>query len=768
MVDADTANIAPPRAPDDLFKLLAEHATDLLSLHHTDGRQVWASQSTQHLRGLLTTVFENGDPQELGACQQWWAQVLAGGTERLQWRVRTAAGTWRWLETSAVPPLSCREGTYVMCSARDITEQKHAQDALEESARKLAAAASLAHLGYWEDDAAANRISWSEEACRMIGIPLTERARTWDEFMELVCADDRPGLEDSRARFAGGEPFHRLEFRLVRPDGVVRHVQTIGEGVQDENSQIIRVVGAIQDISDRKQAEDVLRGSQERLHLALHATGLGPWDWDLTTNAVEFWPEWKRQLGYEPDEIPNRYEEWETRLHPDDRKRVLAAQRAYLDGHQPEYVLEFRLRHKDGTYRWIHTRGAVLRDATGRRTHLIGYHLDITERKQLEDQYRQSQKMQVVGQLAGSVAHDFNNLLTVINGYTEVVAQDLDPSHRSHGDLDAILLAVRSAAHLTRQLLAFSHRQILQPEVLDLTQVLQRARLLLTRLIGEDITLETHLAALGRVNADPGQIEQVIMNLAVNARDAMPNGGRLLIETADVDLDAAYASEHPGASAGRHVSIAVSDTGMGMDAATRAHLFEPFFTTKPVGRGTGLGLATVHGIVKQSGGSIWVSSEPGTGSTFTVYLPVATGAAAPPSLPIGNAMLRGTETVLVVEDQAEVRLVIEKTLRNYGYAVIEAANGSEAIAAAREHDGAIHLMLTDVVLPGAGGREIARQVVADRTSVRVIYMSGYPESAILVDGVLEPGLAFIQKPFAGDDLVRKIREVLAADQPPRV
>ena len=483
---------------------------------------------------------------------------------------------------------------------------------------------------------------------------------------------------------------------------------------------------ALRDVTEQQQAQEALRGSQERLQLALQATGLGPWDWDLTTDTVEFWPEWKRQLGYEPDQIPNRYEEWENRLHPDDRKRVLIALRAYLDGREPEYALEFRLRHKDGTYRWIYTRGVVHRDASGRQTHMLGCHLDITERKQLEDQYRQSQKMQAIGQLAGGIAHDFNNLLVVINGYSEMVADELGPAHRSRPDLDEIRAAAASAATLTRQLLAFSRRQILQPQVLDLNQVLGSLQNMLGRIIGENITVEMKLAALARVSADPGQIEQVIMNLAVNARDAMPNGGQLLIETADVDLDALYAAQHPGATRGRHVMIAISDTGVGIDDGTRARLFEPFFTTKPPGRGTGLGLATVYGIVKQSGGSIGVYSERGQGTTFKIYLPVATAAPAPAAEPVDTRALRGTETVLVVEDQATVRTLIERTLRRFGYTVVVAATGSEAVVAARRHDGPIHVLLTDVVLAEANGREVARQLLGDRPTVRVVYMSGTP------------------------------------------
>ena len=640
-------------------------------------------------------------------------------------------------------------------------------DQLQQSERKLSAAARLARLGYWEDDLTHDRLTWSEETCHVLGLPVTDRTRTFLEFTRLVHPDDRQVIEQSRRRVQGGERLFHTPFRLILDDGDVRHVEAACEAVRDKDGRTVRVVGAIQDVSQLLEARAALRGSEERLRLALQATGLGPWDWDLTTNAVEFWPEWKRQIGYEPDEIPNRYEEWETRLHPDDRDRVLAALHAYLDGRAAEYALEFRLRHKNGTYRLIYTRGVVLRDASGRQTHMIGCHLDITERRQLADRYRQSQKMQAIGQLAGGIAHDFNNLIVVISGYAELIAQELDPSHRSQRDLDQIRAAAGSAANLTRQLLAFSRRQILQPQVLDPNQVLRRMQRLLDRTIGEDITLVMNLSAAGRVTADPGQIEQVILNLAVNARDAMPNGGKLIIETADAELDAGFTERSHGARVGKHVLITVTDTGTGMDEETRARLFEPFFTTKAEGRGTGLGLATVYGIVKQSGGSIWVYSEPGKGSAFKVYLPIATGALEAPVAPIESEDIRGIETVLVLEDQPDVRALIEKTLRRYGYSAVVAADGPEAIAAARAHDHPIHLMLTDVVLPGTSGREVANQVLADRPTLRVLYMSGYTEDAIHHHGVLESGLAFIQKPFTTDSLVRKIREVLDAQQPPR-
>jgi PAS domain S-box-containing protein len=638
---------------------------------------------------------------------------------------------------------------------------------LQVSDRKLAAVARLARVGYWEDDLVADRLTWSEEACQFVGLPLSERMPSWDTFRELVHPDDWRLVQDARARLREGEPPCTVAFRVTLCDGALRHVETMAEAVRDEHGRIIRVVGAIKDVSERKQADDALRASQQRLWVALQATGLGLWDWDLATNVVEFSPAWKQQIGYEPDEIPDHYEEWEGRLHPEDRDHTLRALRAYLDGRQPEYSSEFRLRHKDGTYRWIYSRGAMLRDESGRHTHMIGCHLDITERKQLEEQYRQSQKMQALGQLAGGIAHDFNNLLTVINGFAELVAEQLGPSHRSLRDLNEIRAAATSAAGLTRELLAFSRRQILKPQVLDVDQVLGRMERVLGRLIGENIALTIKPSASRRVTADASQIEQVILNLAVNARDAMPDGGRLLIETMDVTLDTTFVRRHGGARPGDHVLIAISDTGTGMDATTRAHLFEPFYTTKPAGWGTGLGLATVYGIVKQSGGSIWVYSEPGKGSTFKIYLPVATGGVEPPAAaPADTRALRGTETVLVVEDQTGVRSFIEQTLHRLGYTVVTASTGPEAVAAALAHGGPIHVMLTDVVLPGASGREAARQVLAVRPSLRVLYMSGYTDEAIVRHGVLEPALAFIQKPFTADDLARRIREVLAGEPPP--
>ena len=381
--------------------------------------------------------------------------------------------------------------------------------------------------------------------------------------------------------------------------------------------------------------------------------------------------------------------------------------------------------------------------------------------RQSEERLRQAQKMEAVGRLAGGVAHDFNNLLTVISSYSDLLLEDLGSDDPRRDDVEQIRKAADGAAALTRQLLAFSRQQVLQPKALDLKATVAGTEKLLKRLIGEDIQLATFLAPdLGVVNADPGQIEQIIINLAVNARDAMPAGGRLPIEAANVDMDEEYVRGHAPAGPGRYVMLALSDTGIGMDEPTKARIFEPFFTTKEAGKGTGLGLATVYGIVKQSGGFIWVYSEPGRGTTFKVYLPRIEEPAEPAAAPTATVELRGTETVLVVEDAPSVRMVTRQVLERYGYTVLEASNGATALRLAAKHHGRIHLLLTDVVMPGLSGRQLAQQLAQLRPDLKVLYASGYTDNAILHHGILESGIAYLQKPFTPETLGRSVRQVL--------
>ena len=422
---------------------------------------------------------------------------------------------------------------------------------------------------------------------------------------------------------------------------------------------------------------------------------------------------------------------------------------------------EWRHRTKDGTIIEVDIARHTLTFAG--RPAALAIARDITQRKSLEAQLLQAQKMEAVGQLAGGVAHDFNNLLTVILGSADLLLDTLGPDHPEREEAEEIRKAGLRAADLTRQLLAFSRQQVLAPQVLDLNEVVATMDKILRRVIGEDIDLRTVPSRdLRAVRADPGQFEQVVMNLAVNARDAMPSGGKLTIETANVELDEAYAREHAvELKPGHYVMLAVSDTGIGMDVATQARIFEPFFTTKAKGKGTGLGLATVYGIVKQSGGHIWVYSEPGHGTTFKIYLPRVEDAAAPAkATPASIPSLRGSETILLVEDQEEVRRLARRVLEARGYAVLVAASGAEALQVAAAHTGPIHLLATDVIMPGMSGREVGLRLAPARPETKVLYLSGYADESIVHHGVLEPGIAFLQKPFTAEALGRKVREVL--------
>jgi len=466
-----------------------------------------------------------------------------------------------------------------------------------------------------------------------------------------------------------------------------------------------------------------------------------------------------RIVGLEPREMLGRGF-WEF-IHPDWRKLVRERREERLRGADVPSRYEMKVLTADGKERWIDFTATVVE--WDRRPAVLGTAIDITEPKQLEEQFRQAQKMEAVGQLAGGVAHDFNNLLGVIIGYAELLAEEVGTQEPLSHQINEVQKAGKRAADLTKQLLAFSRQQVLEVRVLNVNQAIRDMSKMLRRLIGEDVELITSLdPALGSVKADRGQFDQVIMNLAVNARDAMPQGGQFTVETANVELDEGYVREHYPVVPGRYVMLAVSDTGIGINEETQRHIFEPFFTTKEPGKGTGLGLATVYGIVKQSGGYIWVYSEVGQGTTFKIYFPrVEEPAEKTEKHEEKIKSLRGSETVLVVEDDGALREVTCEFLRQAGYTVLAAKDGTEALTVAEQYQGPIHVLVTDVVMPRMGGSELVERLKATRPGIAVLYASGYASQAFS-QRILEEGLFFLPKPFTREGMCRKLQEVLGS------
>jgi two-component system, cell cycle sensor histidine kinase and response regulator CckA len=525
------------------------------------------------------------------------------------------------------------------------------------------------------------------------------------------------------------------------------------------------VGGQIAVAIDRKRAEEELRSAETRFRTLVEQ--LPAITYVAEFGAAGLWsyvsPQIETLLGFSPAEWMADPEAWVKCLHPEDRERVLGEEEQSQHSGAP-FRSEYRMITRDGRVLWCRDEATVMSDQAENRKLMLGVIHDITQHRQLEEHLRQSQKMEAVGRLAGGVAHDFNNLLMVIKGNSEMILEQLGVAERSRKNAGEIDRAAEKAASLTRQLLAFSRMQVIQPKALDLNGIVGEMAKMLRRLIGDDIELNIVSGApLGVVKVDQGQIEQVLMNLVLNARDAMPDGGRLTIETANVSLDENYARLHAAVQPGKYVMMAVSDTGVGMDAETQARVFEPFFTTKELGKGTGLGLATVYGVVKQNGGWIWVYSEPERGTTFKIFLPqIAELVKSTAPSKVVCRPPRGSETILLVEDQDGIRELASEFLRGSGYTILEARDGSEALQVAEQHHGEIDLLVTDVMMPRMGGPELAVRLANIRPHLKVVYMSGYAEYAKDNHKVADSEKVILQKPFTLDTLARKVHEVLAA------
>jgi PAS domain S-box-containing protein len=730
-----------------------------------------------------------------------------------------------------------------------------------------------------------------------------------DRIVDLNAAAERTiGYRISEAL---GQPLFKISPSLCEYMNRCRNVKEVHEEIScgdregkhhfdlrisslyDRNGYYTGHVIVLIDINERKRAEESLKEAEER-YAAARGVNDGLWDWNLKTNEVYFSPRWKLILGYEGVEISNRPDEWFSRIHPEDIDRVKAGVSAHLEGVSSHFEDEHRILHKDGTYRWMFSRGLVIRDRDGTAIRIAGSQIDITKRKEaeeslhlfekavenlqvgltitdatgkiiysnpaeaamhgyqaeeligqdvrimaprviwnpmtrdqllkkkswrresvnirkdgsvfpvqlmsvvvpkvdghpfgviticediterkkveeevasLEEQLRQSQKIEAIGRLAGGIAHDFNNLLTVIKGYNELSLTMLEEHDLLKENIEEVKKATSRATALTRQLLAFSRRQVFNLNVLDLNLILRDIEKMLRRVINEDIEMIIELEEdLGKIKTDPGQIEQVVINLVVNAKDAMPNGGRLTLRTANVELGEEYIRTHIGVKPGHYVMLSVTDTGIGISPEVRERIFEPFFTTKEVGKGTGLGLSTVYGIVKQSGGEIGVESETGKGTTFKIYLPrvEARIEGVRPS-PAKIEVPKGSETILLVEDEDMVRTLARTILEMNGYKVLEAANGGEALRLAQERASEpIHLMVTDVVMPKMNGRKLAEHLSPLHPEMKVVFMSGHVDTGIIQDDLLAHGNGFLEKPFSRDTLVAKVREILDGPTP---
>ena len=572
-------------------------------------------------------------------------------------------------------------------------------------------------------------------------------------FLDAVPVDDRMRLMDYMGQIERGEHAGKMEYRVVQPNGSVRWLLAHAVPIRNDGGEIYQIAGVALDITESREAQLALEESGERFRKLTEAS------FDAIAIVGEGILQ-EANSGYATMFGYACVEEMIGRPVTDFAAEESRAEVEQQLANNVEGSYELVGCRKDGK--------KILLEATGRMHTIAGKTVritalrDMTEKRSLEEQFRQAQKMEAVGRLAGGVAHDFNNLLTVIMSYAGLLTEGLSPKDPRADDLEEIRKAAVTASSLTRQLLAFSRQQVIEPRLVDLNEIVSISEKMLRRLIGEDIDLVTVLTSGPvAVMIDPGQLEQVIMNLAVNSRDAMPTGGKLTLETTSVTLDAEGAREHWPAAPGRFGVLAVTDTGTGMDEKTRARIFEPFFTTKELGKGTGLGLATVYGIIAQSSGFIGVYSEPGHGTTFRIYLPLVKKSAERDK---GEAVLPelrpGTETVLLAEDAAAVRVAARQILERFGYTVLEAPSGKEALIIASKRKAAIHLLLTDVVMPEMSGRELADKFVALRPAAKVLYMSGYTDDSVVRHGILRPETAYVQKPFSPETLARKVREVL--------
>jgi PAS domain S-box-containing protein len=746
------------------------------------GPGVWAGLATIVTCALVGLAFRRGyrnRPDKLGIGPLYGLGICAHIAMLtcqllvLPWPAGPAAINRIWLPIMLIfPAATLLVGLLLGSEVRRVRGERELHQARDYAENLI----QTANVIFVQLDSEGKVVRINEAAERITGYRLDEiKGENW--FEKLVPKDGYPHSWETLGEVTQPAVFPRLfENPIITRSGEERHVVWQNSPVSDDGD-IVGTISFGTDITERKQAEKALQESERTLaQLLANLPGMAyrcanDYDWTeffVSQGCLEL-------TGYEVADIENSARiAFNDLIHPDDQKRVREETQRGLAEHR-SYRFPYRIEAATGELKWVWDQGSGVYDAAGNVVFLEGFIMDISDKvraeeslRERDEQLRQSQKMEAVGQLAGGIAHDFNNLLTAILGYSEMILSDGE----SRGlllreDVEEIKRAAERAAALTRQILAFSRRQALKPVVVSLNAVLVDMEPLLRRTLGEDIDLVTLLQAdLGQTEVDVHQLGQVLLNLAVNARDAMPAGGRLTLKTADLELGEEYCRVNAGVEPGSYVMLLVSDTGVGMDKETQSRMFEPFFTTKAAGAGTGLGLSTVYGIVRQSGGSIDVESEPGSGATFRVYLPRVLAPVAPtPVIALSVSSNRGYETILVVEDEDSLRTLVTRILGGLGYTVVTAATAAEALEILGESERAFDLLLTDVVLPGGmQGSDLARRLLSSRPELPVLYMSGYTRDAIVHAGRLDEGVNYLEKPFTPETLARMVRTVL--DQAP--
>ena len=766
------------------FRAIFEHAPVGITMLDETGRFLQTNPAYQAIVGYSATELQGRTiqqlthPEDLPGLLRLRKDVMAAQSQyySIEKRNLRKDGEIVWVNVMSARLTNGQNKLGTVATVVDITARKRAEEELaknhlelQETSRRLEQSRNM--LGMIIESIPV-RIFWKDSDLRYLGcnslfardagftdpqqlLGKDDFAMGWREHADLYQADDRQVIESRRPKMNYVEP-------QTTPAGTEIWLKTSKVPLQMQDAEAVGILGAYEDITEFKRAEEALRKSERRFRLMAETIQDVFW---IATSGIEkttyVSPRYEQVWGRPRKELYQSPQTFLEAIHPEDQQRVKSETFVAQDRGEP-FNLEYRIIRSDGEVRWIQDRGFPVLNEQGDVILFTGVATDITERKSLEKQLLLAQKMEAVGRLAGGVAHDFNNLLMAISGYSELMRATVLESDPLYGYLEDILKTTDRAAALTGQLLTFSRQQIVKPQVIDLNLVVLDLERMLRRLIEADIELQIITApGLGAVQADPGYLHQIIMNLVINARDAMPCGGRIVVETAKVDFDTIRHTKSGLAPSGPYVMLLVTDNGVGMDEAIQTHIFEPFFTTKERGKGTGLGLSTVYGIVKQSGGFIDLESVPGEGSTFTVYLPRLGEVEAPAQKKLPKmTKFRGKETILLVEDEDMLRTLLAKFLRFHGYTVLEARHGGEALLSCEQHKGPIHIMVTDVVMPQMNGRELMDRLTPLRPEMHVIYMSGYTEDEVIQRGVSEFSVAFLQKPFKPIDLVQQVYTIL--------